>query len=75
MEKKLTNSGPLREPADKHSIYPHRNRVRQIATELAQASLYDPDNIDLLKNLAVLFQFTNDTQRAQLAQRLVDSIR
>jgi len=22
MEKKLTNSGPLREPADKHSIYP-----------------------------------------------------
>jgi len=23
MEKKLTNSGPLREPADKHSIYPH----------------------------------------------------
>ncbi len=21
MEKKLTNSGPLREPADKHSIY------------------------------------------------------
>jgi len=26
MEKKLTNSGPLREPADKHSIYTmHRN--------------------------------------------------
>ena len=25
MEKKLTNSGPLREPADKHSIY---TRVR-----------------------------------------------
>jgi hypothetical protein len=23
MEKKLTNSGPLREPADKHSIYMH----------------------------------------------------
>ena len=23
MEKKLTNSGPLRESADKHSIYPH----------------------------------------------------
>jgi len=23
MEKKLTNSGPLREPADKHSIYAH----------------------------------------------------
>ena len=23
MEKKLTNSGPLREPADKHSIYTH----------------------------------------------------
>ncbi len=22
MEKKRTNSGPLREPADKHSIYP-----------------------------------------------------
>jgi len=22
MEKQLTNSGPLREPADKHSIYP-----------------------------------------------------
>ena len=26
MEKKLTNSDPLREPADKHSIYP-RQRV------------------------------------------------
>jgi hypothetical protein len=52
-----------------------RGRVRQIATELAQESLYDPDNVDVLKNLVVLFKFTNDTQRAQLAQKLVDSIR
>jgi hypothetical protein len=27
MEQKLTNSGPLREPADKHSIYTRRRQV------------------------------------------------
>jgi len=29
MEKKLTNSGPLREPADKHSIYAIEQRAAQ----------------------------------------------
>jgi hypothetical protein len=52
-----------------------RGRVGEIATKLAKASLYDPDNADILKNLAVLFEFTNDTRRAQLAQKLVEAIR
>jgi len=32
MEKKLTNSGPLREPADKHSIYPSPIFIRNVPT-------------------------------------------
>ena len=58
MEKKLTNSGPLREPADKHSIYtlPQLLRMmsvmlaigketRNISDEIANKLMY----IDLLK--------------------------
>ena len=33
MEKKLTNSGPLREPADKHSIYPLSLLERSVAQQ------------------------------------------
>jgi hypothetical protein len=38
MEKKLTNSGPFREPADKHSIYPpegHGEKCRRQIFQLA----------------------------------------
>ena len=31
MEKKLTNSGPLREPADKHSIYAIKQQIVDMA--------------------------------------------
>jgi hypothetical protein len=37
MEKKLTNSGPLREPADKHSIYD-----REIASHLLLSKAISP---------------------------------
>jgi hypothetical protein len=38
MEKKLTNSGPLREPADKHSIYAIKQRVLPIAAGYEDAN-------------------------------------
>jgi hypothetical protein len=30
MEKKLTNSGPLKEPADKHSIYTSKKQQMRV---------------------------------------------
>jgi predicted ATPase len=36
MEKKLTNSDPLREPADKHSIY----ALLQVVSQLDEATLH-----------------------------------
>ena len=40
MEKKLTNSGPLRESVDKHSIYPSLARDRQArAQQVERAAL------------------------------------
>lgn len=46
------------------------SRVNDIAFELANASLADPRNTDILNNLGVLFRYTRDNQRAQLAERL-----
>ena len=46
--------------------------VRDVADRLAQASLEYPGNLDVLHNLAVLFDFLEDDRRAQLAQQLYD---
>lgn len=46
------------------------SRVQQIAFELADASLDDPRNTDVLNNLAVLFRYARDNERASLAERL-----
>lgn len=51
-----------------------RQDVRPIAVELAKASLEDPNNVDVLKNLAVLFDFLGDTHRANIAGSLAESI-
>ena len=40
MEKKLTNSGPLKEPADKHSIY---------VIKLFKRQMYGRAKLDLLR--------------------------
>lgn len=47
-----------------------RGKVRAIAFDLAQHSLVDPGNIDVLHNLAVLFSYSGDQERARLAQTL-----
>lgn len=44
--------------------------VKSIADHLAQASQYDPRNSDVLGNLAVLFDYLEDPERAELASRL-----
>ena len=44
--------------------------ISNIAFDLAQASLYDPQNLDVLQNLAVLFDITGDPKRAVLAKEL-----
>ena len=46
------------------------SRVRKIAFELAKSSLTDPRNTDVLNNLAVLFRYAGEDQRADLAARL-----
>jgi hypothetical protein len=46
------------------------SRVRKIAFELAKSSLTDPRNTDVLNNLAVLFRYAGEGQRADLAARL-----
>lgn len=45
-------------------------RVREIAFELANDSLADPRNTDILSNLAVMFRYAQDVERANLADRL-----
>jgi hypothetical protein len=50
------------------------SRVREIAFELAKASLTDPRNTDVLSNLAVLFRYAGEGQRAALAEKLAVSV-
>lgn len=45
--------------------------MSDIAFELAQASLYDPQNLDVLQNLAVLFRIVGDRERTALAEGLI----
>jgi hypothetical protein len=49
-----------------------RRTLRSIAFRLAEASLEDPRNTDVLHNLAVLFEYAGDTERAALAGRLAE---
>jgi hypothetical protein len=51
-------------------VAPERARVGDIAFDLADASLSDPDNADVLHNLSVLFQYVGDEKRANLARTL-----
>ncbi len=47
-----------------------QERLKELAFDLAEASLYDPQNRDVLHNLAVLFEMAGDSARAQLARRI-----
>lgn len=55
------NAGPRLSP----------NTISNIAFDLAQASLYDPQNVDVLHNLAVLFRLAEDRERSRLAEDLL----
>jgi len=48
--------------------------VESLAFDLAEASLVDPENIDVLHNLAVLFEYAGQTNKAKLARYLVQRI-
>jgi hypothetical protein len=50
-----------------------RGQVAEIANELARASLIDPRNAVVLRNLTVLFSYMQDEGRAQLAGRLAEN--
>ena len=71
-------SGRAREAggADILPIYqelePDRAQVGAMAFQLAEASVSDPDNADVLHNLAVLFEYAGDEKRASLARSLAE---
>jgi hypothetical protein len=48
--------------------------VESMAFDLAEASLLDPENIDVLNNLAVVFKYAGRTKRSKLARRLMSII-
>jgi hypothetical protein len=47
-----------------------KRTVRSLAFKLAEASLADPRNTDVLHNLSVLFRYAGDSERAELAGSL-----
>jgi hypothetical protein len=49
--------------------------IQKIAFDLAEASVGDPRNKDVLTNLSILFEYANDTERAALATRLAAEVR
>jgi hypothetical protein len=51
-------------------VTPDRARVAEIAFKLADASVSDPTNADVLHNLEILFHYAGDEQRATLARSL-----
>lgn len=55
---------------DYDQLKPDRERIRQIAFDLADASLSDPDNADVLHNLSILFAYAGEQKRAELAKSL-----
>jgi hypothetical protein len=62
------SDAPLRKRLDAVKLDP--GEVRKIAFDLAAASMEDPRNVDVLQNLAVLFRYSGDTERASLADKL-----
>jgi hypothetical protein len=56
--------------ASYQELEPDRKEIAAMAFRLADASLGDPDNADVLHNLAVLFEYAGDAKRADLARSL-----
>lgn len=52
----------------------NKGDAQRQAFELANASLSDPRNPELLHNLAVLFEYAGDAGRAELARRLASEV-
>ena len=61
-------------PKNFNDIRPEREEIREIVNELARASLDDPNNLDVLKNLVMLFNFLDDSKRSKIAESLVMEI-
>jgi len=54
-----------------NKIVLNKNFIIDIANKLAKASLNDPNNIDVLINLSVLYSILNDTERIEIVNMLV----
>jgi hypothetical protein len=63
-------------PASRRDAYDEivlpASTVRSAAFEAAEATVVDPRNADLLHNLQVLYRWLGDTERAELAARLME---
>ncbi len=58
-----------------NSVEISKGRVHDLAYELAEASIEDPLNVDILHNLAVLFRYVGDSKRSALAEQLAQKAR
>jgi hypothetical protein len=72
----FTQAVQSHEPQDRvyARLEPDRAAIGAIAFDLAEASLLDPKNPDVLQNLAVLFDYAGDEKRASLARILFEKV-
>ena len=76
-EEYLSHAGHGTDAAEKDALYNQiqlsKRGARDQAYALAKISLSDPRNPDLLHNLAVLFAYAGDGERADLARQLAET--
>jgi hypothetical protein len=57
------------------SIRVDRAAVNTIAQQLAEASVSDPSDVEVVENLAVLFAYLGDERRRRLARAIAESLK
>jgi hypothetical protein len=65
------DKGRLYDPRQGYDqLKPDREQIRRMAFDLAEVSLSDPNNVDVLHNLSILFAYAGEQKRADLAKSL-----
>ncbi len=74
LQDRMQRLGGMEGPRAFETLELERHDIDRIAFELAEASQYDPYNLDVLHNLAVLFEYVGDKERSQLARTLATAV-